>query len=165
MHEARFVGLEGLGRARGAVRHRQARVPASAQQPIQRRAAHRGFDKLAHYGQQIIERQPQRRAQINHPCFLCRVQRGLQALRGVGGVLHALAPAPLADRVAAHTELPRQFIVTARGLLDRRRGRRILMQGDQPVGFRPFHSATMTPSTLRLISNGRLVFSRYSSGT
>ena len=60
---------------------------------------------------------------------------GLQPVRGVAGVMHAVALAPAPDRLAAHAVLASQLVLTGRGLLDGRthgrRGGGVLVQGDQ----------------------------------
>jgi hypothetical protein len=54
------------------------------------------------------------------PLFLPGVERGLQPVRGMAGIVHPIALAPLAHRVARDVELARQLVVAAGGLLDRR---------------------------------------------
>lgn len=135
MQEARNVGLEQLGRTGGFLRHRQSGMPAAPEQAIKRRAAHGRFDEFLDDGQQVIEGQAQLRAQVDHQLFLPGVQGGLQAVHGMAAVLDRVAPAPAADRLARNVELPRQFVVAAGGFLDRRadrrRGRGVLVQGNQ----------------------------------
>jgi len=166
---ARLIGFEGFGAADDLRRHRQPGVPTTTQQSIQCGAAHLGLNELSDHSQQIIERQQQLCAQIDHQFLLRRVERGLQPMRRVAAVLHGIALAPLANGVAAHTELARQFIVAARGLLnfcaDRRGGRGVLVQSNQHVELQSLQSATSAVSTSRPTSSGRLLSSRYSSGT
>lgn len=160
---ARRISLERRGRRLGDFRPGQPGVPATAQQPVERRAAHPRLDELVHHGQQVIERQPQVHSQVHHHLFLRRVEGGVQPVRGVAGVLHRRALSPPAEGVAAHVKLPRQLVVTARGLLDRRtngrRGGGVLVQGNPHVVPPSLPLATTARSTSRPISSGRLLCS------
>ena len=137
MHVTRLVGLERLVRAFGLVGHRKARMPASAQQPVQRRAAHRRLNELPDHGEQIVQRQTQMRTQVDHQFLLACVERALQAMRRVAAVGDRVSLAPFADRVARDVELPGKLVIAAGGILDRfadggRRGG-VLVQVDQHV--------------------------------
>jgi hypothetical protein len=61
------------------------------------------------------------RAQVDHQLFLRRVERGLQAVRRVAGIEHAIALAPLRTvsrltpkRSASSSSLPRAFSIAER---------------------------------------------------
>lgn len=160
VHIPGLVGLEGLAGRSHRLGAGKPGHPPPTQQAVQRRAAHRRLDELVHHGQQIVQRQAQRRAQVHHQFLLPRIQGRLQAVRGVAGVQHGLALAPLAYGVARHVVLARQLVVAAAGRLqrcaDRRRGGGVLVQGNQHGLSRSVHPATTAFKTSRPSSSPRL---------
>jgi hypothetical protein len=160
VNKPRLVVLEALGRGFLLWRFQisKAADATPSQQSIQGRSAHLRFDELPNHRQQIIQRQPQRGAQIHHQFLLPFVQRRLQPMGRMTAVLYRLSAAPFAYRVERQTILPRQLGRTGRRGLDRTAyrwsGGRVLVQADQHSRA-SFHSASAARRTSRLSSSGR----------
>ncbi|ANX03426.1 hypothetical protein PG2T_03955 [Immundisolibacter cernigliae] len=100
VHKAGHVGLEGLAdrfvrrRAQGA----QVAHAVAAQAAVQPGAGHVRTQELARHRQQVVQRQQQGPAQVDHDRLLAGGQRRLQAVRGVRPVVDIRAPLPFVDR-------------------------------------------------------------------
>lgn len=157
VHEAWLIGFEGLaGRGLGLRRLRQFRDAVAPQHAVQRRAAHLRGNELARHRQQVVQRQAQRGAQIQHQRFLPVVQRFTQLMRRMTAIRRRLSAAPFHDGVPRLTEAHRQLVNGAFGLPNRlahqRRGGRVLVQAQQHPGS--FSHRAKTPARAsRLISN------------
>ncbi len=166
----RLVGLEGLGRRRLGRRLGQLVNASAHQQAVQGRTTHRRVDELAHHRKQVIQRQAQLLAQVDHQFLLAGVQGGLQPVRGVAAVFHAVPMLPALHGRAADTVLLSQLVRAGRGLLDlrphRRRGRGVLVQCDHHAAWLPGVNAAMTAfRTSRPKSSGRRLCRSQSSRT
>ncbi len=167
---SRLVGLEGLGRRRLRRRLRQLIHATAHQQAVQGRATHGRMDELAHHRQQVVQRKPELRAQVDHQFLLPGVQRGLQPMRRVAAVCHRVAVLPALHGRAADAELRGELAVGARGLLDLRPhrggGRGVLVKRDHHAAWLPDANAAMTAfRTSRPNSRARRLCRSQSSGT
>jgi len=89
------VGLERLvsGLLGGRQEVAQIAHPVPAQTAVQSGARHVRADKLAHHGQQVVQRQQQAATQIDRDRLLGGRERGLQAMGSVGTVVEVVARA------------------------------------------------------------------------
>jgi len=72
----------------------------TAQTAVQTRAGNRGVDGLMGYHQQVIERQQQRLAQLDHHRLLDRGEGGAKPLGTVRSIFRPLTATPFRHRVA-----------------------------------------------------------------
>ena len=167
---SRLIGLEGLGRRRLGRRLGQLVHASAHQQAVQGRTTHRRVDELAHHHQQVVQRQAQLLAQVDHQLLLASVQRGLQPVRRVAAVFHRVTMLPALYGRAADVVPLGQLVLAGRRLLDlrphRRRGRGVLVQCDHHAAWLPGVNAAMSAfRTSRPKSSGRRLCRRQSSGT
>ena len=113
LHKSGPVALEGLGQGGLAFRLRQQvgqpGHAVTAQTPIRRRARQVRADELAGHHQQVVQRQPQEFAQLDHHELLHRVQGRGQPARRVRPVLHRVPSPPAPDGGLAHPQFHPQF--------------------------------------------------------
>ena len=111
--------------------------PMPPQTPVKPGARDLRVEKLPHHRQQVIDRHQQRLAQDDRYCLLRRRQRGLQPVRRVAAVMHALTMPPFVDGLLGRAEPLRQGRRGLNAGLDRRphlrRRRRLLVKMDQHV--------------------------------
>ncbi len=84
------------------------------------------MNKLAHHRQKVIQRKQQRFPELHGNGFLCRVQRRLQAMRGMRAVPDGIPAFPLANCHLRGTKATSQGpyrLVTLGDLRPYRRGR------------------------------------------
>ena len=74
----------------------------TAQTAVQPRARSVRVQELPDHRQQIVERHQQRLAQRHRDGLLGGRQRGLQPMRRMAAVVHAVAVAPLVNRLLGH---------------------------------------------------------------
>ncbi len=86
----------------------------AAQAAVQPGAGNLGTQKLTRDRQQVIQRQQQGLAQVNHHRFLAGSQGRLQAVRGVRPVLHIGAPLPFVDGQLGHPKAEGQLTSSSR---------------------------------------------------
>ena len=96
----RFVGLLGRGRLQCI----QIAYTVAAQAPIQSRTRDIRAEKFTRDGEQIIEWQQQRAAQVHDHCLLGGGELGLQAVRSVGTIGEDLSLLPFVNRLLGNTE-------------------------------------------------------------
>jgi hypothetical protein len=82
--------------------------PGPAQTAFQPRAGNGRVKELSDHRQQVIQRYEQCLAQRGGDSFLCRGKGGLQPVRCVAAIKHAIAMAPLIDRLLRRAEPLRQ---------------------------------------------------------
>ncbi len=99
MHKARLVALEGLVRRLGLLGFQSIQVAhaVAAQAAIEPRARDGRAQEFTGDGQQVIQGQQQRTAQLHGNSFLHRCQGRLQAMRRVRAVSEDIALFPLVD--------------------------------------------------------------------
>ena len=123
MHEARLVVLERLGRRRGVadefgLQRAQVGHAVTAQAAVQARAGGVRVDELARDDQQIIQRQQDQAAQLDHDGLLRGGERRAQGVRTVGEILGRFTALPLAHRGHADVVALGQFRQGSRTGLD-----------------------------------------------
>jgi hypothetical protein len=140
--ETAVFGAGGLGLEVAQVAHA---VPA--QTAIQSGTRDIRVKELSNHRQQVIQRYEQCLAQRGGDSFLCRGKGGLQPVRCVAAVEHAIAMAPLVDRLLRRAEPLGQNRRRLAARLDHgahlRRGRRLLVKMDQH-GSTPFRMSLRT---------------------
>jgi len=161
VHEARFMGLEGFAGTRlGICFLWPLRDAVLAHYSIQRRAVHSRLYELPRHRQQVVRRQAEGRAQIQHPRVLPVSQRLAQPVRCVTSIRRRFTALPLDDRVPRLTKTRCQFVNGTFGLANRpfhqRCRRRVLVQAQQDPGSFS-HRAKTSARVIRPISNWRVL--------
>ena len=78
----------------------------AAQTAVQARAGNRGVDELMGYRQQVIERQQQRLAQLDHHRLLDWGEGGVKPLEAVRSIFRPLTATPFRHRVVVEVVSP-----------------------------------------------------------
>lgn len=137
---AGFIALEALVRlaGRGRLEGVEVAQAVTAQAAVQARAGGLGADEFAGNGQQVVQRQQQRAAQLHHHALLRGRQSGLQTVSGVRAVLKAGALLPLVDGGFGDAKALGQAGCTGRAAgdlgADGRCGSSVLVQGNHHAG-------------------------------
>jgi len=169
---ARLIALEALVRLTGRARLERIEVAQSmaAQAAIQSGAGGLGTDELSRDGQQIVQWEQQRAAQLHDHALLGGCEGGLQAVRRVRAVQEAGALLPFVDGGLSDAKALGKAggTVGAGGNLgtDGRRGARILVQGNHH-GSSPAGCMRLCTSSLMAalaMNNGYRLESMQSSG-